>query len=256
MNLRKVVIVDDEIWAIESLKNSIDWGSVGYEIVKEFTSAEKALLYLKENPVDVALVDLKMPGIDGITLINELRSTNNDIVFIIVSGLMDFENARSAVRLGVDEFFVKPVNSQALADTLVKIRNKLDLRRYVNLPDIYDFLNDTAKSKVADEQILAKEYLGLSKKYSYCFGFMFDENYKSEDVSRYTQMFCASGQIKHFGIYGKYLLALIFTDVYIDYHKAIETVTIEFANETVGISGIHDSITNLNMVVEECAIAL
>jgi len=253
--LRKVVIVDDEFWAIESLKDSIDWNALGYEIAEVFTSAEKALLYLKENPIDVAIVDLMMPGIDGITLIDELRSTNNDIIFIIVSGLMDFENARRAVRLGVDEFFVKPVNNQVLTDTLVRIKKKLDLRQYANLPDIQDFLNHITDAEVSDEKILNTEYLGLNKKYSYCFGVMFEERHRTDDITRYIEAFSVSGMIMHFSIFGKYLFVLALTDVFIDYQKAIESINKKFADETVGISAVHNSVMQISDLVEESSIA-
>lgn len=215
--MRKVVIVDDEFWAIESLKDSINWSELGYEISGTFTSAEKALLFLKENPVDVALVDLMMPGIDGITLIDELRKTNNDIVFLIVSGLMDFENARRAVKLGVDEFFVKPINIQSLTDTLVKIKNKLDLKRYSNLPEIKNLLNQIKSAEFIDEKILNTEYLKLNKKYSYCYGVMFEEKFKTDNPLKYTEAFSVSGEILHFSIFDRYLFSLVFTDVFIEY---------------------------------------
>lgn len=253
--MRKVVIVDDEFWAIESLKDSVDWSGLGYEITKVFTSAEKALLYLKENPVDVALVDLLMPGIDGITLIDELRKTNNDIIFIIISGLMDFENARRAVRLGVDEFLVKPVDIQSLTDTLARVKKKLDLKRYSNLADVKELLNRITDDKVADEKILNTEYLKLSKKYFYVFGVMFEEKFKTENPLDYIEAVSVTGEVLHFSIYGKYLFSFFFTDVFMEYQKAIDTLNKKFPNETVGISCVHNSVTEISDVVEEGSIA-
>ena len=253
--MRKVVIVDDEFWAIESLKDSVNWSELGYEISGTFTSAEKALLFLKENPVDVALVDLMMPGIDGITLIDELRKTNNDIVFLIVSGLMDFENARRAVKLGVDEFFVKPINIQSLTDTLVKIKNKLDLKRYSNLPEIKNLLNQIKSAEFIDEKILNTEYLKLNKKYSYCYGVMFEEKFKTDNPLKYTEAFSVSGEILHFSIFGRYLFSLVFTDVFIEYQKALESINKKFPDETVGISRIHNTVSEIGDVVEEGSIA-
>ena len=76
-------------------------GKQGLEIVRE------------KNP-DVILTDIRMPVMDGLQMLQELRNENNDTSAVILSGYEDFEYARSAMKLGVSDYILKPLNIRKL----------------------------------------------------------------------------------------------------------------------------------------------
>ena len=70
----RVMLVDDEYLAIEDLKTLIDWESAGFEICSSASSGRQALRIFREKPVDLVITDISMPGMDGISLIEQLKS--------------------------------------------------------------------------------------------------------------------------------------------------------------------------------------
>ena len=95
----KVLLVDDEPFILQGLKVLIDWNAEGYEVVGAVRTGQEAIDYLKENPVDLVMTDIKMPVMSGIELLEEVRRDQiSDAYFIILSGYNDFAYAQQAVR--------------------------------------------------------------------------------------------------------------------------------------------------------------
>ena len=94
----KVFLVDDEPFILQGLKVLIDWNAEGYEVVGAVRTGQEAIDYLKENPVDLVMTDIKMPVMSGIELLEEVRRDQiSDAYFIILSGYNDFAYAQQAV---------------------------------------------------------------------------------------------------------------------------------------------------------------
>ena len=90
----KVLLVDDEPFILQGLKVLIDWNAEGYEVVGAVRTGQEAIDYLKENPVDLVMTDIKMPVMSGIELLEEVRRDQiSDAYFIILSGYNDFAYA-------------------------------------------------------------------------------------------------------------------------------------------------------------------
>ena len=68
----KVLLVDDEPFILQGLKVLIDWNAEGYEVVGAVRTGQEAIDYLKENPVDLVMTDIKMPVMSGIELLEEV----------------------------------------------------------------------------------------------------------------------------------------------------------------------------------------
>ena len=253
--MRKVVLVDDEIWAIESLKAACDWNKLGYEIVGTFTSAQKALEYLQGNKADLVLVDIMMPNIDGLDFIERVKNYNSDIRFIIISGFMEFENARRAVRLGVDEFFVKPVDKSSLEETLIRIRGLIDAKNDKKLPDISKLFNRIKDLNNADGGAIYTKYLGFKKQYKYCFTVMSRNFENPQQNSQFCSLLNSNGEILQFGMFEDYVITAVFTDVYIEYDGSVKRLKDTFSDTRLGISSLKHSIAEVCDAVNESRLA-
>lgn len=122
----KVVLIDDEPIIIEGLKKILDWHALGFEIVAVAYDGINGFSKLLEVNPDVALIDIRIPGIDGLSLIQRLREKNISTKIIILSGYSEFEYARKAVELGVESYLLKPVDKHLLEEKLIVIKQKLE----------------------------------------------------------------------------------------------------------------------------------
>lgn len=120
----RVVIADDEVKVCKLICGLIDWKSVDMEIVGVAHNGIEALDMIKELQPDLMITDIRMPGIDGLELVNRGKQLKNDIDFIIISGYSHFEYAQNAIKYGVCDYLLKPIKKSELLDTLNKIREK------------------------------------------------------------------------------------------------------------------------------------
>lgn len=121
----KALIVEDEIPSLRGLKQKLIELDMGIEVVGEAFNGEAALeLIPKLNP-DVVFTDVRMPIMDGIELIRNIREKYPNIISIIVSGYSDFEYAHEAIKMNVEEYLLKPVDPAALRDILLICLKKL-----------------------------------------------------------------------------------------------------------------------------------
>ena len=97
----KVVIADDEVKVCQLICGLIDWKSVDMEIVGVAHNGIEALELIKNLQPDLMITDIRMPGYDGLELINLGKQMKKDIDFIIISGYSHFEYAQSAIKYGV-----------------------------------------------------------------------------------------------------------------------------------------------------------
>lgn len=100
----KIIIAEDEPLALRSLKNMIDRHYPDMQVVGEARSGEEALVLIEEKSPDMVFSDIRMPVMDGIELLRQIRARNLDIELVIISGYQDFQFAQSAIRYGVVEY--------------------------------------------------------------------------------------------------------------------------------------------------------
>lgn len=120
--MNRIVIVDDEQFVRKGIIALVDWKKINYHVVGEASNGEDALeLILNEKP-DVVLTDIRMPVFDGLKLIEKVKELAIKIPkFIIISGYNDFEYAQRAVRLGVTDFILKPIDKDELEKTFMNL---------------------------------------------------------------------------------------------------------------------------------------
>jgi two-component system response regulator YesN len=134
--MRKVIIVDDEPWILSGLKKMINFQACGFEPITA-SSGYEALEYLQKDPlgVDLVITDINMPGMNGLELIKNIKEIRSDIEIVILSGYCEFEYARQGMRLGANDYVLKPVNIAEMEALLCRINNKLDVFEVIAVPD-------------------------------------------------------------------------------------------------------------------------
>lgn len=114
----RIAIVDDEDKMKQGLRKWIEKADPEYQVIGVYSNGKEALKQLEQTAAEVVITDIKMPQMDGLELIRHLKKRNADIKFIIVSGLTEFEHARTAIRLGVVHYLVKPIVKTELVQVL------------------------------------------------------------------------------------------------------------------------------------------
>lgn len=117
----KVIIVDDESWAIRGISNAFDWEQYGFEISGQFTSASQAWEAIALQEPDLVVTDIRMPEISGLDLMKRAKAHGIDTEFVIISGYAEFEYAQEALRFGALDYFLKPLDVDMTDSFLAKL---------------------------------------------------------------------------------------------------------------------------------------
>ncbi|WP_059044342.1 response regulator transcription factor [Paenibacillus rubinfantis] len=125
----KVLIVDDEPKLREGLRMFIDWEACGYEVVDTAANGNEALDKYERYRPDLVVADIRMPGMDGLQLIEKLRMQDPLLHILILSGYADFSYAKKAMTQRADGYLLKPVDEDELKDYLWKIKLTIDEER-------------------------------------------------------------------------------------------------------------------------------
>ncbi|MBN2625120.1 MAG: response regulator [Spirochaetales bacterium] len=123
-----VLIVDDEKMIRDGIKAAMPWSNINISQVYTAVSAEKALEVIRSEEIHILLTDINMPGLSGLEMIDEIKKTDSDIDIIVFTGYDNFEYAQQALRMKVEDFFLKPVNEDTLAQSIFKLTKIRDNR--------------------------------------------------------------------------------------------------------------------------------
>jgi len=124
----KVLIVDDEMLVRYGLFTTIDWESYGFEIVGDAKNGKVALELVNELQPDIIISDIRMPIMDGLEFICELKNRGIEKEVVILSGYDDFNYAKKALEYGASAYLLKPIENDELINVLLKLKNKLENR--------------------------------------------------------------------------------------------------------------------------------
>ncbi|CQR54389.1 response regulator transcription factor [Paenibacillus riograndensis] len=122
----KVLLVDDESWNRDIVRTFGSWEEHGMEIAGEAEDGREALRLTDELSPQIVITDMRMPGADGVMLMNNLHARYPEIKVIVVSGYDDFKYAQNAVRYGAVDYLLKPVDPKELNAVLDKCRRELE----------------------------------------------------------------------------------------------------------------------------------
>ena len=132
----KLLIVDDEIFAIQGILNGVNWDELGFEEILQANSYAQAVSILSRQRVEVVLCDIEMPDESGLTLIEWIRDHDPETVSIILSCHDEFDYARQAIKLDCLEYVTKPVRYDYLTQLLARaVRLVKEARHHRELED-------------------------------------------------------------------------------------------------------------------------
>lgn len=120
-----LVIIDDEEYVTLSLSKYITQQHPLFQVCGTFTNAEDALTYLRDNSADVIITDIRMPHMDGLQMLEQVRVFLPDVCILVISGYSEFEYARKACSFNVRNYLLKPVDFQELSTNLNSIAQHL-----------------------------------------------------------------------------------------------------------------------------------
>lgn len=124
----QVVVAEDEPIIREGLCREIPWEALGLQLVGQAADGAQAWELVQRHRPQILLTDIRMPHIDGMELIEKIRALDEEIKIIILSGYSEFEYAQTAVKLGVSDYVMKPVDVPVMCRTLRGLKEKLDAR--------------------------------------------------------------------------------------------------------------------------------
>ena len=125
----KVFIADDEIFVLKLIEHLIDWTAMGLEIVGTADNGLTAYDEIMRLKPDIVIVDVRMPGCDGISLMQKVRAVDERVRFVMISGHKNFEYAKSAMKYNVEDYVLKPINKGELEAVLTAVTGKLEKER-------------------------------------------------------------------------------------------------------------------------------
>jgi two-component system response regulator YesN len=119
-------LVDDEIEMRKGIAKKIEWSKFGFNLAGEAENGREALELAEKIIPDIVITDIKMPFMDGIKFLEKLRKSIADVKVVILTGFDEFEYAKEAIKLNVDEYVLKPISANDLIQILLKLKRQLD----------------------------------------------------------------------------------------------------------------------------------
>ena len=127
--MHRILIIDDEYYIRQMLRAAIRWEDIGYEIVGEAEDGLSALREIERTRPDVVLVDINIPKLFGLELIERITEEYPTVSVVILSAYDKFSYAQQAVRMGVFDYLLKPIDPEAIAQTFVRLQSRIEQNR-------------------------------------------------------------------------------------------------------------------------------
>lgn len=184
----KLLVVDDEPYVRQGLKLLINQENNDFEVYGEAGNAFDALKLLKTESFDAAMIDIKMPKMDGLTLIRRIRDEGYlHLPVIILSGYFDYNNAKAAMDCDVVTYLLKPILPDHLEQALAKVKEQLKQQSFNRIDRNKNRLNAVTLyinqmlsgsiSSIAEQEL--RRYFGNAKRFYYLRLELEEENEKS-----------------------------------------------------------------------------
>ncbi|WP_053218212.1 response regulator [Virgibacillus senegalensis] len=149
-----VLLVEDELFVRESIKQIIAWEKEGFTVIGEAANGQEAYDLIKQYQPDIVICDIMMPVMDGVELLKKVRAQGWNNHFLMLTAHTEFEYARQAVEYGASNYILKlSMSIESLLEALQKIREELELQWNQNLVGVEGFYESGWQKVLNDEEI-------------------------------------------------------------------------------------------------------
>jgi two-component system response regulator YesN len=155
------MLVDDEILVRETIQECIQWEKEGFLFVGDAPDGEIALQLIEQLQPDILITDIMMPFMDGLELSGIVRKRMPHVKIVILSGHGEFEYARTALHLGVEEYCLKPVSAASILQLLHRVGSKIDAERLQQEQARMLLQSETEKKTMTKEKLLGELCCGF-----------------------------------------------------------------------------------------------
>ncbi|URT70571.1 response regulator transcription factor [Cytobacillus firmus] len=166
--MKNVLVVEDESIIRQGLKVLLE--AISGELrVWEANSGEEGMMRVRQQIPHLIITDIRMGGMDGLAFISKVRQVSEDVPVIILSGHSDFEYARAALKYGVNDYLLKPVNRVELSNVITNIFKDKEEESYTDVSGqfqkilhyVHDHIGQEVTLKhIADHMFLHPQYIG------------------------------------------------------------------------------------------------
>ncbi|CAM4432476.1 two-component system response regulator YesN [Paenibacillus endophyticus] len=122
----KVLLVDDERIIVEGISLTVKWEEYQSELAGTARNGLEAMAFIESHMPDIVISDIKMPGMNGLQLVEKVHEKYPHIAFILLSGFSEFDYARTAMQFGVKHYLLKPCNENTITDALTEVIAELE----------------------------------------------------------------------------------------------------------------------------------
>jgi two-component system response regulator YesN len=122
----KLLITDDDRQIREGIVEGIDWNSIGINEVRSASNGVEALEIFNAFSPEIVVTDIRMPGVDGLELLKEVKRQKPSSKVIIISGYADFEYAKTAISFGAMDYILKPIRTRSLISLIMQARESVN----------------------------------------------------------------------------------------------------------------------------------
>jgi two-component system response regulator YesN len=147
--MMKVLIADDEKKVCQLIEHFVDWEALEMHLIGFAHDGESVITLINETLPDIIITDIRMPGLNGLEIIKTIKKTHPHIEFIVISGFRQFEYAQEALKSGVSNYLLKPIDQQELSQTLTSIKRR-KLGQASEIKQMESLIRETQKRKRKD----------------------------------------------------------------------------------------------------------
>lgn len=180
-----IVVAEDEELLLNNLIQKIQRADQDFEVVGKAQTGSQAYELIEQLTPDVVITDIRMPVMDGITLLTKVREQFPLTKFIITSGFSDFDYARSAINLKVSDYLLKPIDPDELKTVLLKIKKEFQITK-----SSYDEVFNPGTTRMSPAQIAALLKDFLVENYAQDINLNLIANNLNYSPSYLTKIFC------------------------------------------------------------------
>ncbi|WP_295505007.1 response regulator [uncultured Streptococcus sp.] len=169
-----IMIVEDEYLVRQGIASLVDYEQFGMQVIAQAENGREAWQKFQENPADILLTDINMPQMNGLELAKLVRDQVPTCHIVFLTGYDDFDYARTAIKLGADDYLLKPFSKDDVEEMLAKVQTKLDKeRKKAQIQNLVDQgqrseLEEAIHERLADSELSLKSLasqLGFSPSY-------------------------------------------------------------------------------------------